>query len=56
MIPIAIYEVITAITAVWNTMSVPNLERGVKGSSSSLALTMAGASFHKDKRSLLLVA
>ena len=47
MIPLAVSEVITAITAGRNTKFVLNLGRGVKGSSPSLALTMASASLHK---------
>ena len=47
MIPLAVSEVITAITAVRNAKYVPNLGRRVKGSSANLALTMAGASLHK---------
>ena len=56
MIPLVVSELITIITAVRNANSVPNLGRRVKDSSASLALPMAGASLHKDKRSLLLVA
>ena len=47
MIPLAVSEVITAITADRNTKYVLNLGRRVKGSSTSLAITMAGASLHK---------